>query len=121
MDLSQDAQRRIHDSIMAEINDLEEVVMNNELKFLMQKYVQNKGVADGIICCIEELSELTKVLTKYLRVDDKFSIDNLAEELAHVRALTTFIQHRFGIPDDLIEEEQIAVIKRFLEEEKVCL
>ena len=59
MDLSQDTQRRIHGSIMAEINDLEEVVM--EYKMCPILNINNTNASDmrisakdGLVYCLEK-------------------------------------------------------------------
>lgn len=84
----------------------------SELKTLQSRLEIEKDIEDAIYCTIEEMSEATKVLTKYLRRSRKFSIENLTEEVAHSLLMLNVIQHRFNISDDDIENEQVKALKK---------
>lgn len=69
-------------------------------------YLHNSS-EKNTICCIEEMSELTKVLTKKLRQSEKFNIESLTEELAHVLLLCDVLikEHEINRCDILAEQE----------------
>ena len=87
---------------------------------LKLEYHSRKKPVDGIICCIEEMSEVTKELTKFLRGREVDS-HRLAEEIGHAKMMLDFVQMFFSIGDDDIEEVQVTAIEKFLEEEGICL
>lgn len=66
----------------------------------------------SIICCIEEMSELTKVLTKDLRYSSKFSKEKLTEELSHVLLMCDVIKDLYEINDNNIYSEQLNAVER---------
>ena len=74
--------------------------------------IETRGIDNLIICTIEEMSELTKVLTKRLRNDPKFTIENLTEEMAHVYMMIATIQEKFDINDMDLRFEMIDAINR---------
>lgn len=84
----------------------------NELEKLQKRLEEEKEITDAIFCTIEEMSEVTKVLTKYLRNSRKFSIENLTEEIAHSLLMLQVIQHRFNILDVDINKEQVLALKK---------
>lgn len=64
----------------------------------------NKYGHNMLLCIsIEELSELTKEITKYHRGVD--NLDNMAEEMAHVLICIDELAHMLGIPKYKIQEE----------------
>ena len=65
-----------------------------------------------IICTIEEMSELTKVLTKYLRKSPKYSIDSLTEEVAHCLLMINVIKDKFKLDSVEIEWNQLDALQR---------
>ena len=72
----------------------------------------------NIICCIEETSELTKVLTKNLRMSPKFSMDKLKEEIAHVLLMCNVLIAEYGISDEEISRLQQDAVRRMKEDEE---
>ncbi len=81
------------------------------------KLIEAFGEDRQLIVCIEEMSELTKELCKYLRYKDEKNIDkikeNIIEETADVLILAGQIRNMFGKEkvDKMIEKK----IKRTLE------
>lgn len=69
--------------------------MTDGEKAIMQKAIQHYGETTEIIVCIEELSELTKELTKHLR-DNEHSIYGIIEEAADVSIVLDEIKLIFG-------------------------
>lgn len=80
----------------------------------------NNKISDdwNIICCIEEMSELTKVLTKKLRKSPKFSREKVLEEVSHVLLMCSAIAWENAISDEEIYEEQRKAILRMNESKK---
>lgn len=87
--------------------------MTDTLKYLKQRLENEKRLPDAIFCTIEEMSEVTKVLTKFLRASRKFSRDDLTEEIAHALMMLTAIKNMFEIPDENIEREQLKSLQKF--------
>ena len=83
-----------------------------DIELLKIKLATEKDIKDAIFCTIEEMSELTKVLTKYLRNSSKFSIEDLSEELAHSLMTLELIKNMFYISDECIKNEQLNALKR---------
>lgn len=82
------------------------------IELLKTKLATEKDINDAIFCAIEEMSEFTKVLTKYLRKSSKFSIEDLSEELAHSIMMLDIMKEMFHISDECIEKEQLNALKR---------
>lgn len=79
---------------------------------LYHKYGHNM-----LLCIsIEELSELTKEITKYHRGAD--NLDSMAEEMAHVLICIDELAHMLGIPKYKIQEEINRKYKLFENEEE---
>ena len=70
--------------------------MTDSEKAIMQKAIQHYDIKTEIIVCIEELSELTKELTKRLR-DSEHSVYGIIEETADVSIVLDEIKLIFGI------------------------
>lgn len=83
-----------------------------ELKILQNKLESERDINDAIYCTIEEMSEVTKVLTKYLRNSSKFSINDLTEEIAHSFLMLDVIKNRFNIKDEDIQHEKLLALKK---------
>lgn len=83
---------------------------------LYEECVLHNSRMKNIVCCIEEMSELTKVLTKNLRMSPKFSMDKLKEELAHVLLMCNVIASEYGITDDDILMLQQDAVRRMKED-----
>ena len=84
---------------------------------LIEKVIIHNTSEKNAICCIEEMSELTKVLTKKLRNSKKFNREDLIEELAHVLLMCNVIAAEYIISEDMIREVQKDAVKR-MEESK---
>ena len=74
--------------------------MNEEIEII--KYaIQKNGKAMQTVVAIEEMSELQKELSKFIR--GKGNRDNLIEEVADVLVMITQIQLMYYIPDNEVE------------------
>jgi NTP pyrophosphatase (non-canonical NTP hydrolase) len=88
----------------------EEKAMNEEMKMtqeregrILEAAIDTWGSEMQIIVAIEEMSELTKALTKYIRADDAATIvTNIREEMADVGIMLNQLSLIFG---DTTEEE----------------
>jgi hypothetical protein len=83
-----------------------------ELQILQKRLEDERSTENIIICTIEELSEVTQVLTKYLRNSSKFSINRLTEEVAHSTMMLDAIIHTFRLDDTTINSEKIEALRR---------
>jgi NTP pyrophosphatase (non-canonical NTP hydrolase) len=91
--------------------------MIEETRPLQKRLVNERTTEDMSICLIEEMSELTKVLTKKLRNSNKFKIEDLEEELAHVMLMCETIKTKFNISDsDILYHKHDALIRCFKED-----
>ena len=74
--------------------------MNEEIEII--KYaIQKNGKAMQTVVAIEEMSELQKELSKFIR--GKGNRDNLIEEVADVLVMIAQIQLMYYIPDNEVE------------------
>lgn len=84
--------------------------MNEEMKMtqkregrILEAAIDTWGTEMQIVVAIEEMSELTKALTKYIRADDAATIvTNIREEIADVGIMLNQLSLIFG---DTAEEE----------------
>ena len=84
--------------------------MNEEMKMtqeregrILEAAIDTCGTEMQIVVAIEEMSELTKALTKYIRADDAATIvTNIREEMADVGIMLNQLSLIFG---DTTEEE----------------
>lgn len=84
--------------------------MNEEMKMtqeregrILEAAIDTWGPEMQIVVAIEEMSELTKALTKYIRADDAATISaNIREEMADVGIMLNQLSLIFG---DTAEEE----------------
>lgn len=83
---------------------------------LIDEVVSHNSSEKSTICCIEEMSELTKVLTKKMRKSPKFNINDLTEELAHVLLMCGAIAKEHGIKEEDILDVQHHAVDRMLDE-----
>lgn len=74
--------------------------MDDEIE-IMRSAIRKNGKAMQTVVAIEEMSELQKELSKYIR--GKGNRDNLIEEVADVLVMITQIQLMYHIPDDEVE------------------
>ena len=68
---------------------------------IMRSAIRKNGKAMQTVVAIEEMSELQKELSKFIR--GKGNRDNLIEEVADVLVMITQIQLMYHIPDDEVE------------------
>ena len=79
-------------------------------EYLVNEVLFHNSTDKNAICCIEEMSELTKVLTKKLRKSPKFNIDILTEEIAHVLLMCNVVARECGINEnDILAVQEDAV------------
>lgn len=100
-----------------ELEDCEE----GKIKYIAKHY----GIEDRSILLIEELSELTKAITKYNRVkqgkslsvkiDEVTARDNIVEEMADVLIMIKQVQMLLGIDDLEVEIARNMKIARTME------
>lgn len=81
--------------------------MNEEI---IEAAIKKYGVVMQTVVAIEEMSELTKELTKALR--GKENIEGIVEELADVYIMLNQVQMMFGISDDRVQEMMDLKIQR---------
>ena len=74
--------------------------MDDEVE-IMRSAIRKNGKAMQTVVAIEEMSELQKELSKFIR--GKGNRDNLIEEVADVLVMITQIQLMYHIPDDEVE------------------
>lgn len=60
----------------------------------------------------EEMSELTKAISKYRRDNSKKNFDNLVEEIADVEVMLHQIKHFLGINPKYVEQIKIGKVNR---------
>lgn len=75
--------------------------MNEEIE-IIRSAIRKNGKAMQTVVAIEEMSELQKELTKYIR--GQGSREHLKEEVADVLIMITQIQIMYALPDDEIKE-----------------
>lgn len=82
----------------------EEMKMNQEREGrILEAAIDTWGSEMQVVVAIEEMSELTKALTKYIRADDVATIvTNIREEMADVGIMLNQLSLIFG---DTTEEE----------------
>lgn len=88
--------------------------MNN--KYLIEEVIEHNSKNKNIVCCIEEMSELTKVLTKKLRMSPKFNRDILTEEIGHVLLMCSVIANEYDISEEEIYNIQQDAVRRMKED-----
>ncbi len=86
--------------------------MNEEIE-IIKSAIQKNGKAMQTVVAIEEMSELQKELTKYIR--GMGNRENLKEEVADVLIMITQIQIMYALTDDEIKEIVDFKLKRLKE------
>ena len=74
--------------------------MSEEIE-TMKDAIRKNGKAMQTVVAIEEMSELQKELSKFIR--GKGNRENLIEEVADVLVMITQIQLMYALPDDEVE------------------
>jgi NTP pyrophosphatase (non-canonical NTP hydrolase) len=75
-------------------------MMSEEIE-IIKSAIRKNGKAMQTVVAIEEMSELQKELTKFIR--GKGNRENLIEEVADVLVMITQIQIMYALPDDEVE------------------
>lgn len=86
--------------------------MSEEIE-IMRDAIRKNGKAMQTVVAIEEMSELQKELSKFIR--GKGNRDNLIEEVADVLVMITQIQLMYDIPDDEVERIMYLKLNRLKE------
>ena len=86
--------------------------MSEEIE-IMRSAIRKNGKAMQTVVAIEEMSELQKELSKFIR--GKGNRDNLIEEVADVLVMITQIQLMYHIPDDEVEKVMHLKLNRLKE------
>lgn len=81
--------------------------MNDKISQYQMRLTDERTMDEIMVCTIEEMSELTKVLTKYMRKSDKYHREDLVEEMSHVLFQIEVLKIAFNIKENEIEEEQL--------------
>ena len=94
--------------------------MTGNEKETMQHAYEHYGKQTQIIVCIEEMSELTKELTKHLR-DSNTSLNGITEEVADVSIVIDKIQMIFGISAGVqsVRAEKLKHLQNRIDNEKL--
>lgn len=95
--------------------------MNQEQKKTIERNLEMHGVEYQLLVCFEELSELTKAITKAERYPGDISrVGDVAEELADVSICIETIKMIYGISDENLKEEvgrKINRLERMMDDE----
>lgn len=95
--------------------------MNQEQKKTIERSLEMHGVEYQLLVCFEELSELTKAITKSERYPGDISrVGDVAEELADVSICIETIKMIYGISDENLKEEvgrKINRLERMMDDE----
>lgn len=92
--------------------------MNQYALLILKSYlITNRFLQNNIICCIEEMSEVTKVLTKYLRGREEFNRKDLEEEISHALMMLDIVRARFHISTDTVERYQVEALRKAIKED----
>jgi len=83
----------------------------SELEILTKRLIDERSVGHTTICCIEEMSELTKVLCKMLN-NRSFSRSNLTEEVAHALLMISVVASQFSITQEQVDKEQVSSLRK---------
>ena len=92
--------------------------MDSKYKRIYDEFLERYDEEHEIILCIEEMSELTKELSKYLRYKgtdkEKLIKENIKEEIADVINTVGQMQNIFGIEeiDDIRDKKLNNAIKK---------
>lgn len=81
--------------------------MNDKINQYQLRLTDERTMDEIMICTIEEMSELTKVLTKYMRKSEKYHREDLVEEMSHVLFQIDVLKIAFNIKELEIEKEQL--------------
>ena len=94
--------------------------MANDYLQVMIDAIKRNGYKMQTMVAIEEMSELTKELVKFMR--GEANTDAIAEEIADVEIMLHQLKIIYGIKDENIEKHKVIKLNRLKErmEEKAC-
>lgn len=90
--------------------------IEDKIQELKQCLLDERNTQLVMVCTMEEMAELTKVLSKFIRGSRKFSREKLVEEMAHVLLQVDLLKQEFSISDEEIQMEQIDALERCFKE-----
>lgn len=76
---------------------------------IYKKLREENGATTQLVVAVEELSELTKEITKFIR--NKGNIDHLAEEVADVEIMVEQVKLIFNVQDK-VEQSKLLKLQR---------
>ena len=87
--------------------------MQNDYLQVMIDVIKHNGYKMQTMVAIEEMSELTKELVKFMR--GEANTDAIAEEIADVEIMLHQLKIIYGIKDEVIEKHKIIKLNRLKE------
>jgi len=88
------------------------MIEENKFIKLSKRIIVHNNYDTNVACCIEEMSELIKVLCKEQRKSKKFSMENLKEEISHVILMCSVIAIENNITNEDLYNIQINAVER---------
>lgn len=82
------------------------------MKSLAERVVHHNSYETNVICCIEEMSELIKVLCKEQRKSPKFNQKDFVEELSHVMLMCEVLRVNTGLDYKEVYSTQKDAVER---------
>lgn len=83
----------------------------------LKEILDHFGLENQIIKCIEEMSEVTKELCKYLTEPEKFDVEDLCDEIADVEIMLAQMCVAFNISSEVIHDvkkQKITKVTRYI-------
>ena len=87
--------------------------MKNDYLQVMIEAIRQNGYKMQTMVAIEEMSELTKELVKFMRGEN--NTDAIAEEIADVEIMLRQMKIIYGIKDEDVEKLMVVKLKRLKE------
>lgn len=90
-------------------------------KELYQQALEKWGIDSQCMMAIEEMSELTKELSKFKRYGPKYHIQNIKEEIADVTIMLEQLKLIFKFSEediDIIKQQKLNRLEEYLNKEK---
>lgn len=78
-------------------------MLNEKQIAIIHRALENFGSVNELVVTIEELSELQKEVTKFLR--NQGSVENVIEELSDVYIVLEYLKIIFAIDDESVNKE----------------
>lgn len=79
---------------------------------LVRRVVTHNELHKNVMCCIQEMAELTQELTRWDINSEKFSPDHLLEETAHALLMIKAVAQHFGMPHGDMYDIQLDAVER---------